>query len=191
MKKPITIFAFMILAAMFGSTAKAVSVNPADWNFFLISYGTAASWTSSTNVETGYPQYDYSWQLTKMDLKLAEDGDEWVSVLDSIPAGDRSGSGTAYGLGFEILDHRFESSGVFGADTNIYVDAGGFGHVSADNIYFGSYEGHNVVGLGMGGDITVTAIPEPTAIALLSVGALLLLRRRRQEKDEISATLHS
>jgi len=173
----------MVSLATFASTAEAATVNPAEWDFTLLTYGSNAFWTSSpaSNVDTSYPQYDYSWEMTQFGLKLDKDGDDWVDILDSI--GNKSGSDTAYETpvfdGFDMLDQRYEASEEFGVDIHIYVNADGFGYVEADNIYFGTHDGYSVIGLGFGGPMTVTGIPEPATIALLSFGTLLLLRRRR------------
>jgi hypothetical protein len=176
MKKLIMICALVIFAAAFASTAKAVPVNPAEWNFVVITYGTDACWESGTNVDTGYPQYEYDWQIIQMNLKVEDLGCR--SIIDDVP-GDKSGGDTANAIPFEMLDQRFGLPGMFGMDINIYVDAGGFGHICADEINLGSYDGHAVEGIGLTGNITVNGIPEPTTIALLGLGGLVLVCRRR------------
>jgi hypothetical protein len=185
MNKSVTIIVAMSMVFP-ASTATAVPVNPAEWDFTVISYGTNALWISSANVETGHPQYNYDWLLTEMVLMVNGNGGFLVGILDSIPEADRSGSGTEYGLDFGIVDTRFESPGVFGFDFSIYVDADGFGYVSADDIYFGTYEGYPVEGLGLNGSMTVAGVPEPATIALLSLGALVLIRRKRPGQSEIA-----
>jgi hypothetical protein len=174
MKRLILICSLVVLVAALASTAKATAVNPAEWDFSLESYGSDDFWTSSTNVYTGYPQYDYVWELTYAELYL---NNIWFNVLGYIDP--PSGSGSANGLPFDVLDQGYLESGIFGVDLHCYVDGSGFGHVDATNVYFGSFGIFSVDGFKGGGHVTVTAVPEPATVLLLGLGALALLRKRR------------
>lgn len=177
--------ASVVLLAAFQSTAKAVPVNPANWTFDFQTYrlpdsldGQDAYWDSLTNVDTDYPQYDYNWQLTQAELLVAG---EWQPILDDY-IDPRSGSGTAVSLPFDILDQRFEERRVFAVNIHVYVDEGGFGHISATNVYFDNYLGSDVEGFRCQGTAAVTAVPEPAALSLLALGSLALLKKRKGHK---------
>jgi hypothetical protein len=177
MKKSVMLWLLVVSVAALAPGAKAITVHPAEWNLVVITYGTDACWKSGTNVVTSYPQYEYDWRIFQMSLKV--DDLEWENIINDVP-GDKSGDGTTSALGFEILDQRFGLAEVFGADIDIYVDAGGSGHACADEIYLGSYRGHAVEGLRLAGNITVNGIPEPATIGLLGLCGLVLICRRRR-----------
>jgi len=176
-KRLITICVSVVLAATLASTAKAE--NPANWTFSLETYGGDASWDSTTNVDTGYPQYDYTWQMDYADVQMVGIG--WYDILGYIPVDEKSGSGTASGLPFDILNEHDEEPGVIAYDIHAYVDTSGFGHISLTNIDFGSVGDYPVEGFRLGGEATVTGVvPEPATIALLGLGSLSLIRRKRR-----------
>ena len=181
MKKSMMICASVALIAAFGSTARAV--NPAEWDFFLETFGSAATWGSPTVVDTGFPQYDYNWQLTQAQLQLEVDGFVWINILDSISPGDKSGSGTANGLPFDILNSLHIDQPGITADIYALVSGGGLGQALISDITFGQVEDngtfYNVTGARFGGEVTVTGVPEPATVFLLGVGCLALLGRRR------------
>ena len=168
MKNLIMICALVMLLAAFGSTAKAE--NPLNTSFDVLTFGPPAFWDSATNVDTGYPQYDYTWQTNYEDLLI--DGDWYPRDLES-------DSGTAYGLPFDILNELDEEPGIIAYDIHAYVGTLGFGHISLTNIVFGSVGGHPVEGLRLGGEATVEGVPEPATLSFLALGSLALLRKRR------------
>ncbi|MFC1738739.1 PEP-CTERM sorting domain-containing protein [Planctomycetota bacterium] len=176
MKKLIIIFTLAVSLAALVSIVKAdIQVNV---SFDLETHGGNDSWTSTPNVDTGYPQYDYEWQINYVDLEL--DNSFWTSILGYIPV--TSGSGTAYELPFVISDDHWEETGVFNCDVYSYVDNGGWGHVSVTNVNFGQVESYEVTGLRFGGDATVTAVPEPATVSMFALGGLVFFAKRRRTR---------
>jgi len=176
--------ALVVLVAAFGSPAKAVPVNPADWEFTLITDGNDVSWTSPTHVDTDYLQYDYEWQWELTDAKLRYNS--WFYVLGYISAADKGSSGANDELPFVILDRDVGEPGVFTAHVTAGVDENGWGRISATNVWFGQIEDplnpgnyYDVTGAWFKGDATITAVPEPAALSLLALGSLPLLRKHR------------
>ncbi|MHC4499812.1 MAG: hypothetical protein ACYS21_11945 [Planctomycetota bacterium] len=87
--KKVAIFILAALTGVLGPTAKAVTVNPASWTFTLETYDASAgaSWISPNSVETGFPQYDYTWELTEAELWVDITGlpvNQWIPILGSI-----------------------------------------------------------------------------------------------------------
>jgi hypothetical protein len=188
MKKSIMICTLAMLMAAFGSTAKAVTENPANWTFQLETYGAYVSWLSDSNVPKDFPQYDYDWQLTQAELKIeGEDlpgGFQWIPILGSLPEEQKSGIGSESELPITISgppDPPLLHIQQEGITAYIYLGVTGDGYGSADmlNITFSQVGEYDVTGALFSGDFNVTAVPEPATILLLGLGSLVLLRRRR------------
>ncbi|MDD5063784.1 MAG: PEP-CTERM sorting domain-containing protein [Phycisphaerae bacterium] len=181
MKLLILICLLVATVAVPASTARAAGagINPAVWNFALESPAGDASWTSATNVVTGWPQYDYSWALSYADAQV---GGGWYDVLGYIPESDKSGSGTEYALPFVVLDINLGEPGIFTAHVLAGVDAGGYGYANITDVTLGQVGGYDVTGFRCGGTATVTAVPEPATMAILGLGGLLIGRNRKFNK---------
>lgn len=189
MKKLIMVSLFVVLVAAFASSAGAAPVNLQEtFEFPFLTFGSHACWLD-TFVNTGFPQYDYTWELTQVILGVEDIG--WIGIIDGIPdvidpVPDeiRSGSDTAYGLPFDILDYRLEEPGIFSVDIHIDVDCvedSEVFRVCADNLIdFGSLDGHAVELFALEGIVTVTAVPEPATIVLLGIGVFALIRNKKR-----------
>ncbi len=176
----LTLICLMVaMIAAPASTVNAGSVLPAEWDFSFETHGAGSYWTSSTNVLTGYSQYEYDWVLNYADFELKGIG--WYSIMPYVPGDNQSGSGTGDGLAFVIFNENVGSAGEFTAYVYAGVDGDGYGFADMTNTSFGSFyhEGttYDITGFRCGGHATI--VPEPATICLLGLGALSLLRRKR------------
>lgn len=114
----------------------AFAVNPAAWNVALSTTGQDVFWTSPTPLTLGYPEYDWSYEITRLDAQVSILGtQDLLGELEST-----SGFGTTTSLPAVIVDETLEE-GTTGstADIRIEVDANGFGRASGTNIELGSF----------------------------------------------------
>jgi hypothetical protein len=165
MKKLTVICLLVISTAAIAPTAKAD--NPVNWSFHLETYGERDDdGPLSPPIDTGYPLYGYSWEVTDAQILLTDD---WYSAPSGL-----SGSGIWGPIPFtdELLS-QYDNFGV-SFDVLISIDSSGYGTISVDNISFGS-----TIATGLKFDGYVTVVPEPTTMALFGIGALGLLRKER------------
>ena len=67
------------------------AANPVTWNVNISTTGEDVFWTSPTAITTGLPEYDYSYEITKLTANVALFGNrDLLGLLD-----ETSGSGTA------------------------------------------------------------------------------------------------
>jgi hypothetical protein len=155
------------------SMAKAVPVNPITWDYSLVTFGARDDWDSTTNVVPTFAQYDYSWELTQADIEVAG---SWFSIIDIIAPEDKAVSGTIIGplpAVDELIVHLEYPE--IAADILVSVDEEGYGRISVDNIGWAP----PAAGARLIGNVTVTGVPEPATVALVGLGGMAMLRKRR------------
>ena len=174
-------FAVLVCALVLASST-ALAENPATWNFTRLTvqnHGTL-SWTSPTAVDTHFSQYDYSYNITDLEIYVTFLGmGDWVSAIDEVPADKKSGSGVKYGTPPITIMNEAMGNDYGSATINIYVDSVGYAHVDLTNVEFGSVMGITPSAARVTGSMTVTGTPEPVTIAMMCMGGGLLLKRRR------------
>jgi hypothetical protein len=150
----------------------------AAWDYTLSSG--ALTWLSDTTVPMGLSQYDYEWTLTEAQILVNFPGAPAWQDMSELLLLPWEGGGTKPGIPFtadpvEIRLNEIVSADIwFGA-----ADLGGQGYGAAqlDSLSLGQFGGYDVLDAQFGGEFTVT--PEPVTILLLSLGSLVLLRKRQ------------
>ena len=173
MRKSI-LFCTLLATSTFISPAKAD--NPTYWHVSLDTEGEDVYWDSPTNIDPGYPRYDWTSELTQMDVFVSGLG--WISLMDELPADVLLMTGTEYGVPYGSCEF-VEEPGVFAANICEGIDELGYGYGSITGISFGSVSGYDLIGLRYGADVTVEGIPEPTTLLLLRLGSFALLKKGR------------
>jgi hypothetical protein len=175
MKSFTVIFVCLALTGALGSPAGAET--------WLVTSG-ESTWLSDTTVPPGLPQYDYEWTLTQAQILVDwPTGADWLDILDLLDIA-KAGSGTKPGLPFTLDTIEIRLNGAEPIVTGdillgVAVMGGqGYGtaHLDTGTLELGQFGGYDVLHARFGGDFTVT--PEPATILLLSLGSLVLLRKR-------------
>jgi hypothetical protein len=154
----------------------------AAWDYVLTS-GTP-TWLSDTTVPTGLSEYDYAWTLTQAQILVdLPGGAEWQDILDLLDIA-KSGSGTKPVLPFTLDPIEIRLNGAEPVVTGdillgaaVPLPGQGFGAALLESLVLGSFGGYEVLDAQFGGAFTVT--PEPATVLLLSLGSLVLLRKRQ------------
>jgi hypothetical protein len=136
--------------------ATAYAVNPATWNVALSTTGQDVFWTSPTALTLGFPEYDWSYEITKLSAQVFLIGEQ--DLLGELQS--TSGSGTTTTLPAVIVDQSLsEPTTGSTADIRIEIDANGYGQASGTNIELGSYLFFNIQRVDLAATISVIGIP--------------------------------
>ncbi|HEX7009534.1 MAG TPA: PEP-CTERM sorting domain-containing protein [Phycisphaeraceae bacterium] len=170
------------VASMLLAAPAAWADNPVNWSFLVETTGQDVTWTSPTNLDLGFPSHDYNYEITQLELRVDRGilGEDWESFLSFLDSGDRVGGGS-FGPLPAILANEVLSEGELSANVTIGVDDTGQGFAKITNVQLGEAFGglFDITGIRIGGDVNITALPEPASLSLLAMGGLLLARRRR------------
>jgi hypothetical protein len=152
----------------------------ATWSYILTPG--APTWLSDTTVPTGLSNYDYEWTLTQADILVdypLPGGPQWEDILYLLDIA-KSGAGSEPGLPFTLDPIEIRLNGIVSADILLgaaVVTGQAYGTAHLDSPSLGQFGGYDVLDARFGGGLTVT--PEPATILLLSLGGLVLLRKRQ------------
>jgi hypothetical protein len=153
----------------------------AAWSYILTPG--APTWLSDTTVPTGLSNYDYEWTLTQAEILVDwPTGPDWYDILDLLDIA-KSGSGTEPVLPFTLDPIEIRLNGIVSADIllgAVPLTGDGYGTAHLDSPSLGQFGGYDVLDARFGGGLTVT--PEPATILLLSLGGLMLLRKRHSAR---------
>jgi hypothetical protein len=146
--------AFILMCATTLQIA-AATVNAETWNVSLSTTGDDVFWTSPTTVATGYSAYDWSYEITKVNVKTILGNPSVLDLLETT-----SGSGTAGSLPIQVVDDTLsEPTTNSSADIFIEIGADGFGHASGTNITLGRFGIFEIQGVDFEATISVIGIP--------------------------------
>ena len=132
------------------------AANPVMWNVNISTTGEDVFWTSPTAITTGLPEYDFSYEITKLTANVALFGNrDLLGLLD-----ETAGSGTAGAFPFDVVDETLdEPSSGSSADIRIEVDSTGVGHASGTNIELGSILGFPIRRVDLMATVSILGIP--------------------------------
>jgi len=148
---------FPLLTAYIALSAiPAWAENPVNWQVSLSTTGSDVFWTSPTAIDLGFPEYDWSFEITKLTANVLLFGDQ--NLLEELEA--TSGSGTGATLPVVLLDQVIqESTTGSSALLRIEVDSQGFGRGSATDITLGRVLGFPIRRVDLEATIRVIGIP--------------------------------
>jgi hypothetical protein len=152
------LFARRFISFLFNLATPLVvfAANPVTWNVNISTSGEDVFWTSPTAITTGLPEYDYSYEITKLTANVALFGNrDLLGLLD-----ETSGSGTTNSFPFGVLEEALdEPTSGSSADIRVEVDAAGVGHASGTNIELGSFLGFPIRRVDLMATVSIIGIP--------------------------------
>jgi hypothetical protein len=132
------------------------AANPVAWQVALSTTGNDVFWTSPTSLTTGFPEYDWSYEITEATANILLLGDQ--DLLPSLEV--TSGSGTASTLPVVVVDSLLsESTTGSSAQIRIEVDSTGTGHASGTDITLGTVLGLPIRRVDLKVEINVLGVP--------------------------------
>lgn len=146
-----------LLSAYLALTAISTwAANPVNWQVALSTTGSDVFWSSPTAIDLGYPEYDWSFEITKLNANVLLLGNQ--DLLGQLEA--TSGSGTGNTLPIVVVDQVLsESITGSSAQIRIEVDSQGFGRGSATDITLGTVLGLPIRRVDLEATIRVVGIP--------------------------------
>lgn len=145
----------VLIALSFASTS--IAVNPVTWNVALSTTGQDVFWTSPTALTLGFPEYDWSYEITKLDAQVFILGKQ--NLLGQLES--TTGSGTSSVLPAVIVNESLsEPTTGSTADIRIEVDAAGLGRASGTNVELGSVGIFRIQRVDLAATISVIGIPD-------------------------------
>lgn len=135
------------------STWAASSVS---WQVALSTTGDDVFWTSPTAIDLGFPEYDWSYEITEATANVLLIGDQ-----DLLPGLEvTSGFGTTNTLPIVVVDSLLnEPTTGSSAEIRIEVDAAGFGRASGTDITLGTVFGLPIRRVDFKAEINVIGVP--------------------------------
>ena len=136
----------------------ALAVNPATWTASLSTTGTDVFWTSPTAVDTGFPRYDWSYEITRVEAFTFLGGTDLTDSLGE----DASGSGISMGLPVLFFnDTLVEETTNSRGTVRLEIDSQGFGRFSATDVTLGSLFFLQIRRVEFDAIVTVEGVPGP------------------------------
>jgi hypothetical protein len=188
MKRILILCAIVALLMVYASPAGAVSVIDWTWSLETTEDGDTDTQLAPTTIDTGAPEYQYSWTITRADVSaqiddLPEPPQEFSILADVNPI---SGSGNSFTLPISIPTNPVVMDlPEIGARISMAVLTNGTVLAQVSNVDLRTVEGgggttHDVINARFEGTLQVTAVPEPATIMLLGLGSITLIGKRKR-----------
>jgi len=188
MKKVLMMFGAAALLAVFASPVNALPVVNWAWELNITGDEIGDTQFAPERVDLGAPDYQYSWEITTVDVfaqvfPLPVPA-QTVSVLGEI-TDPTSGSGSSDNIPILILNPFEIDLPEIGADVYLMISSDGSAAAALTNVDLrtlagGGGEEFPVVSATFAGTLHVEAVPEPATVALLGLGCVVLLGKRRR-----------